>query len=345
MKRPTRTTTLTPDRLATLLAASRGQWLGIVHAPDGIAGLSLGLVEVPTSVLASASHQGEGGTGTREGRLDLQRRYTNFDNVFTPSSQLAGVAGSGFIGAIPAADQLGRDGEAALAAGRHAVEPQKNPRLTHQTEQTGSSQAVMDKGSSSYANVGEHGALVGEGAIAGIANDDIGRDFSTEGREWTASDLEILNLEELALQPFMFLPPHLGGGGGLEVLIGIAPEHTAPALSQQEYQEDNYGFDHVFSFGSPTVPPDQEVVNDSGVMSHQQSAVTSGSSILAERLVTTGSMCYTVAGIGRSPLITVGRTMARGREKDRKTRKKHQKNVKRVKALAKARRGKKGKKS
>ena len=56
-------------------------------------------------------------------------------------------------------------------------------------------------------------------------------------------------------------------------------------------------------------------------------------------------MCYTVAHKECITHIAVGRIMARGREKDRKTRKKHRKNVKRVKALAKARRGKRGKKS
>jgi hypothetical protein len=40
------------------------------------------------------------------------------------------------------------------------------------------------------------------------------------------------------------------------------------------------------------------------------------------------------------PLITIGETMATGREKDRKTRKKHRKNVARVKALTTARRSK-----
>ena len=62
------------------------------------------------------------------------------------------------------------------------------------------------------------------------------------------------------------------------------------------------------------------------------------------QLVARSGICYTVAHPSDHHFI-VGRTMARGREKDRKTRKKHRKNVKRVKALAKARRGKKGKKS
>ena len=59
-------------------------------------------------------------------------------------------------------------------------------------------------------------------------------------------------------------------------------------------------------------------------------------------------MCYTdshkARGSFRFHFSHLGETMAKGREKDRKTRKKHRKNVARVKALATARRNK-GKKS
>ena len=61
-------------------------------------------------------------------------------------------------------------------------------------------------------------------------------------------------------------------------------------------------------------------------------------------------MCYTDSHKARARdsfgfhFLKFGETMAKGREKDRKTRKKHRKNVARVKALATARRNK-GKKS
>ena len=58
------------------------------------------------------------------------------------------------------------------------------------------------------------------------------------------------------------------------------------------------------------------------------------------------AVCYTdshkarARGSFRFHFLQFGETMAKGREKDRKTRKKHRKNVARVKALATARRNK-----
>jgi hypothetical protein len=133
------------------------------------------------------------------------------DYWMTADSQQAGNPGIGLLGAIrPATDQLGRNGEAALAADGHAIESQDNPPLV-KTEQAGLAQAIMDKGIAAYAPIGEQGALVGEGAIAGIVNDDIGRDLSSEGSKGTSANLEVFNLEELALQPFMVLPDMIGG--------------------------------------------------------------------------------------------------------------------------------------
>jgi hypothetical protein len=180
-------------------------WFGMVEAPDGIAGLTLGQLEVPTDVLGSTPNQGEGGTGASEGRLDNQGFFSDRHAALTalvPGREPAGYPRIGLLGTICCADQLGRNGEAALAADGHAIESQENPWLTHQAKQTGCSQTIMKNRSPTYAPIGEHGALVGEGAIVGIANDNISRDFSTVGCEWTASDLEILNLEELALLPF-----------------------------------------------------------------------------------------------------------------------------------------------
>ncbi len=210
---------LTTGDFLPLLDASRVQWLGVIESPDGVSGIPLGLVHVPTDIFGSTPNQGEGGTGTSEGRLDNQGFFADRHAALialVSGREATGNPGVGLLGAINGADQLGRDGEAALAADGHAVEPQENPWLAHQTQQTGFSQTVMDKGSAVYAPIGEHRALVGEGAIAGIVNNDIGGNLASEGRNGTSANLEVLNLEKLALQSFKFLPLLLEGGGRVD---------------------------------------------------------------------------------------------------------------------------------
>lgn len=137
---------------ATLLDASRFQWLGIVHAPDGVAGLSFGEVHVSTGRFTSESHTGgEGSAGTSEGRLNGEGFYTDPYNVLSSMHQQAVAMAVGLVGAVPAADQLGRDGEAAFATDGHAIEPQENSRLV-KAEQPGCAQTIMDEGRAFNAN-------------------------------------------------------------------------------------------------------------------------------------------------------------------------------------------------
>ncbi|MDH5669542.1 MAG: hypothetical protein OEY86_16205 [Nitrospira sp.] len=104
-------TAVTPDTLVTLLDASRLQWLGVVDAPDGIAGLPFGDLHVPTGVLGSAALTGEGGTGLGQRGLDNQGVVADHTaktflmpgyETLTWDYEPTGGTGSGFIGLIPA---------------------------------------------------------------------------------------------------------------------------------------------------------------------------------------------------------------------------------------------------
>jgi hypothetical protein len=76
------------------------------------------------------------------------------------------------------------------------------------------SKAIVNGDASVHSPVNENGALVGDRAATHISNNDISRDFSTVGSEWTRADLEFLNLEELAFQPFKVFTLLREGRGG-----------------------------------------------------------------------------------------------------------------------------------
>jgi len=193
-----RLTLLTP-----VLKASRLNWLGGIEAPNGIAGITAGQLGVPAQVLFPGwtSSTVERGTGLSESGLDVQGYFANrhaADTILVTAHKATGRTGIGLIQTIPGADQLGRNGEEPLTSDRHAVEPQEDSQLI-QVEDPNFSQAVMNENAAVHAPISQHGALVDNSAVTDIANDDIGGDLPSKGRNGTSANLEVLNLEEVSL--------------------------------------------------------------------------------------------------------------------------------------------------
>ncbi|MDH5669953.1 MAG: M10 family metallopeptidase domain-containing protein, partial [Nitrospira sp.] len=279
-------TTLHLTNLTSLLETSKLIWgsgFDYIEPPNGVIGLTLGDQQGLTT-LHSTPEQGNldehGSTGSGEGGLDDQCLFESSSTTlkFVGENQSAAAAGTfplveGLAGATAETDQIRGDGHPALAADSHAVQAQGDAGLL-EGQQATLLPAVRNEPVSDHAPVGHDGAFIGEGAVL-IPHNQLGGDPASGGGDGAVTNLNILQLQQLTLEPLIFLNDFCPVGGGPE---GPGSILAAARLNETDEQQGQSIVSHDPSFGTPTLPPDRRFVNSSDGLSGFSGLSSAGAS-------------------------------------------------------------------
>ena len=115
-----------------------------------------------------------------------------------------------------------------------------------------------------------NGAFENKGAV-GLMNFESGGDLPSPGGEGTVTDLQVLDLNKLPLFPFQPLPERIAQRLDL-VLVPVLV--STSELGQGQDQQNQNALQHNLSFGTHTLPPDRDLVNNSEAISYQPSALS-----------------------------------------------------------------------
>ncbi|MDH5639643.1 MAG: putative Ig domain-containing protein, partial [Nitrospira sp.] len=254
---------LTASDLTSLIDASRAGWLGMVETPDGRTGVTLGSFGGTTpefTMVNDWNEQKDRNAGFGEGGLNDQGFFTDShpSRTFISPYETARDLGVGFFSTVRFANQFGLNSYPSLSPDSHAIETQYESALFGESDCPILSQIIVNHDAALHAGIGIGGALVGEGAV-GISNFDLSRDLATPCSNGAISDLEILQFQELALQPFHAFTALRLDRNGLEHSSTFVSGTSS--LGQRENQQSQGGVSHASSFGTPTLPPDRKSVN------------------------------------------------------------------------------------
>ena len=209
--------------LTPLIEAARSQWQGLVEAPNGIGGSTLGAVGITTPDFLRQDSVGTStedketnrNAGSGEGHLDNQPLLTYPDTFFAEKASSHQQATS---------NELWLNGNATFSADRHAIDANPDTGLT--AKNTSFFEGVVDEGRSKEAAVIQHGATINESAI-GVTNVDVSADLSAKGSEGAVTDLHVLDVKELASVLFKPLPGFSVQENGLVAVPPCSMLHPA----------------------------------------------------------------------------------------------------------------------
>jgi len=240
------------------------EWLGIVETPDGRAGITLGSFGGTTSeltVVNDGNEQEDRDAGFGEGGVDNQRFFTDsHPSVFLAVApyETTGDLGVGLFGAVGLTDQLGSYGNPSFSPDGHAIKTQYESALLGEGESSTFSQIIVNHDTARHASISVGWSAIGDSAI-GVSNFNISRDLASPGSNRAISDLEVLKLQELSLQPFNTFPALRREGDGFKdssTFVG-----GTAGLGQSEGQQNQSALQYSLSFGSLTLPSDRKSVN------------------------------------------------------------------------------------
>jgi hypothetical protein len=184
--------------------------------PDGSVGVALGQIGITATDFSL-----DKGTGTSLKYSEADRDTRGSEGGF--NDQLLS-SNANFLMALnsqeqqPTGNELGLNGNAPLAANRHAIDSQPDTGLT-EGESAGFLSSVVNESRTTEATVNEHGSVIGDRAI-GVADFDVSSDLSTPGSERAIAELNIFNAKKLSLMLLQPLPGLIGQQNGL---VGIPP--------------------------------------------------------------------------------------------------------------------------
>jgi hypothetical protein len=208
------------------------------------------------------------GTGISEGGFDNQLLFTDFDgsfNLSVISHKSTGNFGVSFLSTGLFTDQLRMDDDPSLTSDSHTVQAQHEASLPG-GQHTILGYAIVNEHVSFHSEIADGGAAIDGLAIPiSIADFDVRRDLASQGSDGTITDLEVLKLEGLSLQPFQALPFFGSEGDGFirpRLFAGVTP-----GLGQSDNQNNQRALQHNLSFGSQTLPPDRKSVKRSDLFS------------------------------------------------------------------------------
>jgi VCBS repeat-containing protein len=304
------TATLDLTTLASVLDASRLVWHHMVEAPDRVGGLSFGNVGIPAAFADVEPEDLREDWPTRgsQGGLNDQSYLVNGGSslAFPWQNQTTVFSGifplvEGVADGTAVAHQIGWHGDPAAAAHRHTIQTQDNTGLI-QGQLVGLSGAVINEYGILQPPVGDSGALVDERAVT-VTNGDVSSDPSPSGSSGAVADLEVLKLQHLTLEPLVEVNASLREGNRVEV----ATLFHASELGHDQYNQNI--LQHTSSFGTPTLAPDQNLVNSSG------SFGTGFVGLTADQLALLNQATITIADLAEGYLaLTNGTTITLDRD-------------------------------
>jgi VCBS repeat-containing protein len=264
--------------LQQVMQVTQSWWQGLVQTPDGVAGASLGLIGTvaPDFTLDHVAAGGQvdgtqqhGNTGGSEG---------GFDNEFLFEENYSTLM-SGFL-QQQSSTEFGLNGNPALTTKSHAVQSQPDALLS-EGERPAAFVSVVNKDTTLESDVSMHRPVIDYLTI-GVTDLDVSFNPAAPSSEGAAAYLEILDLEKI---PFESLQPRSGLLGQGNWLVGSSPfSNGATSLGKAENQQEQSTLQHSLSFGSHTLPPDRNVVNNSNALSAEQLALLSKATITIEDL-------------------------------------------------------------
>ena len=250
-------TQITQMEISSLIGAAQSQWQGLIQAPNGIAGVSLGQVGVTTPDLSfqnvadidMESSEQNRNAGSRESGFNNQLFSTNTNVLIGPAS----------LDQQPASDESGLNSDASFASDRHTVNAEPDARLG-EGESASVLASVVNENIAMKTNVDKHGSTIGDRPI-GVSNFDVSPDLPAPGGEGTIANRNVFNAKKLSLISLQPLPGLACQQNGI---VGPPPLFNATAgLGQSEDQQNQSTLQHSLSFGTLTLPPDRDVVNQS----------------------------------------------------------------------------------
>lgn len=239
------------------------------------------------------------GTNTQESQNAWNTRISesgfNSESFFTNANI---VIGRKTLDQQSSTNELAINGEATFASNRHSIYSKPDTGLTH-GEIASFFAGVVNEDGTSEAAVIEHGATIDNRPID-ITNFDVSADLSAPGSERALTELHVLNGEQFALVP---LQPFLRLVSQRDRLVEPSTFFDATAsLSQGEDQQGQSVLQHSPSFGTPTLPPDRDLIN------HAEGLNTSV--LFAEQLALLNQATITIADLADGYLaLTLGNTI------------------------------------
>jgi hypothetical protein len=197
--------------------------------------------------------------GSSEGNFDDQRLFTDADDVSIPSNEQAGTPRVSNLFTIFLTDQPGGDGDPSLTSDGHAVYTGEKTSFA-QGEGPSLVDVIVNHDTTNQSEIGKSGSVV-DGSTIPVSDIDVSRDLASPGGNGTITDLQLLDLDELALQPFPSFSGFRGEASGLIEANFFIALGRATDLAQSENQNNQNALQHGYSFGSLTLPSDRKSVN------------------------------------------------------------------------------------
>jgi hypothetical protein len=243
--------------ITSLIETARLQWQGLVQVPEGSVGVALGQVGITASNLPLDKVSG---TKLNEAEnvwdASISKRSLN-DQLFLTNANTVFALAS--LDQQPASDEIGLNDNAPFTSDSHTVNSQPNASLS-EVESTSVLASVVNENRTYEATVNEHWSTIGDRPI-GIADFNVSADLSAPGGEGTIAERNVFNAKKLSLVLLQPLPGLIGQRNG--IVESPSFFNAATSLKQSENQNNQRALQHNLSFGSLTLPPDRDVVNQS----------------------------------------------------------------------------------
>ena len=211
-------------------------WLGVVETPNGGTGVTLGSFGISTSNLVTLSTASENrNTRGSESNLDDKHFFADGhapDTFFVRVDETTGGVGVSSLNAILLTDQLGRDSNPSCSTDGHAIQTSEKAALFVQGGDGATlGNVIVDHDAADQSKIGKSGSTI-DGSSVPVSDIDVSRYLAAPGGNRTITDLQLLDLDELAFQDFPTFSGFSGEAiGPIEAnfLIGVV---GAAGLSQ-----------------------------------------------------------------------------------------------------------------
>lgn len=242
--------------------------------PDGSTGINLGegffsaglqLNHVIAEDIQSLPRN-HGIAGLSQSRLNDQVLFADNNFVLESAANQLALSSDRITFGNVSADEFSIDGHASASSDGHAVQSEIDSLLSR-TEESAVTDVTHEIDESWKA---KNGTAVDDGAIS-ISDLNVSGQATSPSSDRASSNSEIFKLQVVTLGGLLQQPSLLGKGGDI---VGADIFATLAASGQGQNQDNQRALQHNLSFGSHTLPPDRDVVNNSEAISNQPSALS-----------------------------------------------------------------------
>jgi hypothetical protein len=245
------------------------RWVGLVETPDGIVELSFGSVGTPTANLVGSSAGSNGGDHTDSWDTGLSERGFNDERSLVDADAILGQPTHSFVIDLTGlgTNQKGiLDGNPPAPSYGHSINASgyTDLSLCQHSALIPLTSGIVNGSIANESNIIENGTFVDQGAIK-VSDFDGCFESSAPSCESTIPYFKINNFEGFTLvslpevSPFT---PQFTGLKAVDSFLNFGEQGARVNGKAGQYQQN--AIQHHLSFGSLTVPPDRNLVNQSG---------------------------------------------------------------------------------